>query len=173
MKRVQWQPLAAEVVSVKILVALLCLIILAITSVIVSGANAEVTKSKLKDGVLSVLHEQNNAWNKGDLDKFMAGYLKSADTSYSSSGKEVWGYEALQERYVKKYGNSKDTMGKLSFTDERVFDLGSDSALCMGHWHLIREGKEPLDGSFSLVLLKTKDGWKILHDHTSVLNKDA
>jgi hypothetical protein len=163
----------AEVISVKILVALLSLMLLAMTSAFVTGANAEVNKSKLKEGVLSVLHEQNDAWNKGDLDKFMSGYLKSADTSYSSSGKEVWGYEALQERYVKKYGNSKDTMGKLSFSDERVFDLGSENALCIGHWHLIREGKDPLDGSFSLVLLNTKEGWKILHDHTSVLNKDA
>lgn len=133
------------------------------------AALAQQQGTNVKDTIVKLLQEQNDAWNKGDLDTFMQGYIKSPDLSYSSGGKEVWGYDALRERYQKKYGDNKATMGKLNFTDLRVFELGASNALCIGHWHLVRDNQPNLDGTFSLVLVQTKEGWKILHDHTSVL----
>lgn len=123
--------------------------------------------------VTALLQMQNDAWNKGDLDTFMTGYLDSPDISFSAGGKELWGYEALRARYQNRYGKSKESMGKLSFSDIRVFDLGDKNALALGHWHLVRaESGETLDGAFSLVLVLTDKGWKIFHDHTSVLKNE-
>jgi ketosteroid isomerase-like protein len=128
---------------------------------------AESKSSSAKDDVTAVLQTQADAWNKGDLDKFMSAYLDSEETSYTSGGTEVWGYKALHDRYQNKYGKSPETMGKLSFSDLKCFDLGSKNELAIGRWHLELK-TTTLDGVFSLVLVKGKDGWKILHDHTSL-----
>lgn len=133
----------------------------------VLAANEDEASSK--EAVLAVLKKQNDAWNEGDLDTFMSGYLHSPDISYTSGGKEVWGYDALRARYQNTYGDNKSSMGKLSFSDTRVFDLGAKNALCIGHWHLVTGKNENLNGTFTLVLVRNKDGWKIIHDHTSRL----
>jgi ketosteroid isomerase-like protein len=119
-------------------------------------------------GVRLLLETQSNAWNHGDLDQFLTGYLPSDQTSYVSSGTEVRGIEALRDRYQKKYGNDRETMGKLSFSELKVQNLGRTNALCIGHWKLDRSDKPTVSGIFSLVLARTNSGWKIMHDHTSV-----
>lgn len=125
----------------------------------------------MKDDVTSVLTRQMEAWNRGDLDDFMTGYLKSPDISYTSGGTVVWGYEALQRRYINVYGDNKKAMGRLRFSDLKISELGKANALCIGRWHLERTSQPVLDGVYSLVLTRTKDGWKIIHDHTSVDQK--
>ncbi len=123
--------------------------------------------------VTAVLNMQADAWNRGDLDTFLSGYVKGPEISYVSGSSEVWGYEALQERYKNRYGDKHDTMGTLKFSHLKVQDLGSHNALCIGHWHLERSEKPPVEGIFSLVLVHTSAGWKIMHDHTSVSESPA
>lgn len=119
-------------------------------------------------GVTEAMTASCDAWNRGDLDSFMKGYLDSPETSYISGSTEVWGYQALKDRYEKRYGSSHESMGKLSFSGIKVVDLGKSHALCLGHWHLERASDGPYGGVYSLVLIKTKkDGWKVIHDHTS------
>lgn len=130
-----------------------------------------IASSTAEEQIKAVLAMQAAAWNRGDLDEFMTGYLQSANTSYTSGGVEVWGYDALRQRYQSKYGASKDTMGKLNFSDLKVFTLSPASALCIGHWHLERHDLPELNGIFSLVLVREKSAWKIMHDHTSTIDK--
>lgn len=122
----------------------------------------------VKEEIAAILQAQANSWNQGDLDSFLKGYLKSNDISYVSGQSQVYGYDALRKRYESKYGNSKDTMGKLTFSDLKISALGKSHALCIGNWHLERKEKPPIDGIFTLLLLRTNDGWRIIHDHTSV-----
>lgn len=124
--------------------------------------------ASVKEDIAALLKGQADAWNRGDLDAFLQGYLKSDQISYVSSDSDIHGYEALRERYEKKYGNRKETMGRLSFSDLKVSELGKDNALCLGKWHLDRDGKAAINGIFSLVLARTSAGWRIIHDHTSV-----
>ncbi|MBX9671632.1 MAG: nuclear transport factor 2 family protein [Candidatus Obscuribacterales bacterium] len=128
-------------------------------------------EASMKDDVTAVLTKQMEAWNRGDIDDFMTGYLKSPDISYISGGTVVWGYEALQRRYVNVYGDDKSAMGTLSFSDLKISELGKSNALCIGRWHLERKSQPVLDGVYSLVLTHSKDGWKIIHDHTSLDQK--
>ncbi len=132
-----------------------------------SNETAGHTPSHARAAVTAVLQMQADAWNRGDLDAFLTGYLHSPETSYVSSDSEVWGYDALRDRYQRKYGDKHDTMGTLKFFNLKVQDLGRRNALCIGHWHLDRTDKPPLEGIFSLTFVRTQDGWKIMHDHTS------
>jgi ketosteroid isomerase-like protein len=134
-----------------------------------TSAAAGATKtSNAKTDVTALLQMQADAWNHGDLDTFLSGYLHSPQISYVSSDSEVWGYDALRDRYQRKYGDKHDTMGTLKFSDLKVQDLGRRNSLCIGRWHLERIEKPTVDGIFSLVLVRTNSGWKIMHDHTSV-----
>jgi len=47
--------------------------------------------------------------------------------------------------------------------------VGESLAVCLGKYHLERAKKEGggADGTFSMVLEKTGDGWKIVLDHTT------
>lgn len=116
------------------------------------------------------LKQSASKWNRGDLDGFLADYLQSEEMTFTSGGRILKGFEALEQRYRKAYGESADTMGQLSFSDLEVWRLGPDQALLLGRWRLERDngGAARTDeGVFTLVMIKVQDQWKILHDHTS------
>lgn len=142
-------------------------VVLALSAVSGTVAAMPASESASRDAIIKVIDMQKNAWNSGDLDTFLTGYYESPDTSYTSGGQEYWGYDALRQKYTKSYGTSRDTMGTLEFSELKVIDVGKDSAYCVGHWHLERKEKQPLEGVFTLVLKNTSAGWKIIHDHTT------
>lgn len=118
----------------------------------------------------AVLIAQQEAWNRGDLDAFLQGYVQSDDLIFTSGGKITRGYDEIKKRYQDRYGTKKETMGKLGFEAYKLEPLGDQSVLVIGTWHLEWPAtqKKPIHGVFSLVMIKTETGWKILHDHTSV-----
>ena len=120
-----------------------------------------------KSDIRALFAKQVDAWNRGDLEGFMAGYWKSPELSFISGTTETRGWEPTLERYRKKYQGEGKEMGKLDFFDLRVEMLGPEAAFVRGHWHLkMKNGQEP-GGLFTLVLRKFADGWRIVHDHTS------
>ena len=120
-----------------------------------------------KTAVEQVLHTQQDAWNRHDLDAFMAGYWNSPDLTFFSGAKEQHGWQATLNRYRATYTSPGHEMGKLEFSALRIEILGPEAAFVRGEWHLtMSDGKTP-HGLFTLVFRKFPDGWKIIHDHTS------
>lgn len=119
-------------------------------------------------GVMAVLTMQREAWNKGDIEKFLSGYVKSEEVTFISGGSPTRGYNAVHERYIARYGKSRETMGTLTFDQIKVTQLGPRNALSTGHWQVARKNQSTLSGMFSLILVQTPEGWRILHDHTSL-----
>jgi ketosteroid isomerase-like protein len=121
----------------------------------------------VKSAVEEVLHGQQEAWNRHDLEGFMTGYWKSAELSFFSGAHETAGWQGALDRYRKTYQSEGKEMGNLQFSDLRVEALDNDAAFVRGAWHLtMADGKTP-HGLFTLVFRKFPDGWKIVHDHTS------
>ena len=117
--------------------------------------------------VRAVLTEQAAAWNRGDLDAFAATYENSPQITFL--GKTLnRGYADVLARYKKTYG-TPESMGKLRFEIIESRPLGADHALVLGKFFLTRSaaGGGDATGQFTLVLRKTRQGWKIVHDHTS------
>ncbi|MBX9584498.1 MAG: nuclear transport factor 2 family protein [Gemmataceae bacterium] len=119
-----------------------------------------------KKAVRTVLADQVAAWNKGDLDGFMAGYWDSPDLFFISGGKAVKGFKALKERYDTNYRGEGKEMGKLAFSDIETVSLGPTAVLVRGKWE-VTTTKETVGGWYSLVFRKIGGLWKIVHDHTS------
>jgi uncharacterized protein (TIGR02246 family) len=115
--------------------------------------------------IRAVLHAQQEAWNRGDIDGFMNGYARSGSTVFVSEDAVRRGWENVRERYLKKYSD-RAKMGVLTFSDLEIMPLGSDSAVVLGRWKLKRAQDRP-HGRFTLIFRKTADGWRIVHDHTS------
>ena len=114
-----------------------------------------------------VLHKQQEAWNRHDLEGFMAGYWHSPELTFFSGGTERDGWEATMERYLANYSSPGHEMGKLEFSGLRVEVLGQEAAFVRGAWKVtMSDGKTP-HGLFTLVFRKFPEGWKIVHDHTS------
>src|SRR3954467_11544641 len=67
--------------------------------------------------VRKVLADQVVAWNKGDLDGFMAGYWNDERMTYISGSKSVRGWKALRDRYRTAYQGEGKEMGRLAFAD--------------------------------------------------------
>jgi beta-aspartyl-peptidase (threonine type) len=122
--------------------------------------------SAAEAAVRKVLDDQAAAWNKGDLDGFMAGYWNSPDLTFFSGGKVTRGWEATLERYRQRYRSEGKEMGHLAFRDLDVTVLGPDSAVVRGRFEL-ELGKDKHTGLFTLLLRKKPEGWRIVHDHTS------
>jgi ketosteroid isomerase-like protein len=122
--------------------------------------------AKEQTAVKKVLDDQVVAWNKGDLEGFMAGYWKSDKLSFFSGDKKTAGWQATLDRYRKRYQADGKEMGKLSFDELSIEMLGDGHALVRGRFRL-QLGTEAPTGIFTLVLRKLPEGWRIIHDHTS------
>ena len=120
---------------------------------------------KIKNDVRAVMNEQTTAWNNGDIEKFMRGYWNSPELTFVSGANVTKGWQPTLERYQKNY-DSKAKMGVLTFSDLQITVLSKDSAVVLGSWKLQREKDNP-GGKFTLIFKKLKDGWRIVHDHTS------
>lgn len=122
--------------------------------------------------IQAVVRAQEAAWNRGDLDRYMSeGYLASPDLTCFFGGTVVRGYDTVLARYHERYLEGGKEMGRLTFSDLETFNYGPDTGLVRGRWRLqFLDGKD-LGGLFTLILRRTPEGWKIVHDHTSVAEK--
>jgi ketosteroid isomerase-like protein len=119
--------------------------------------------------ITGVLHRQQAAWNRGDVDAFLEGYWHSPELTFSGSNGVSRGWDGVMARYKKNYPD-RAAMGQLDFSELEFRFLGPHAALVLGRWHLKRD-KGDLGGVFSLVWQRFPGGWKIVHDHTSAVEQ--
>ncbi len=119
--------------------------------------------------ITKILDVQQNNWNQGSVDAFLEGYWHSPDLTFSGSGGIARGWDGVLARYKKNYPD-RAAMGQLDFSGLEFHFLGTDAALVLGHWHLAR-AQGDIGGVFSLVWQRLPEGWRIIHDHTSTVEK--
>lgn len=112
-----------------------------------------------------MLTAQQDAWNRGDLDGFLDGYARREDLVFTSGAKVRRGWQQTHDTFLARYGEAKDTMGRLTFELLGVQPVGGDGAVVLGRWSL--DGPNAGSGIFSVILERGASGWKVIHDHTS------
>jgi uncharacterized protein (TIGR02246 family) len=130
-------------------------------------ASAPPADSSPADTITAMLHASADAWNRGDLEAFLDDYLDAPETTFVGTD-VVFGVDAIRERYLRSYWSTGRPDGLLRFEDLAVRPLGASHALARGTYVLTdRAGTETGRGMFTLVLVHTDDGWRIIHDHSS------
>ena len=125
------------------------------------------TATRQELDVAKAIVAEENAWNRGDIEGYAKGYKDSPETIFI--GRQMLkGYAQILAEYKRSYPTPA-SMGTLAFSEIEVHPLGEGYAACIGKYHLERTKKEggAVDGSFSMVLEKTEQGWKIVLDHTT------
>ncbi|MFO0911176.1 MAG: hypothetical protein U0794_23030, partial [Isosphaeraceae bacterium] len=82
--------------------------------------------------VREVLETQVRCWNRGDLDGFTATYWNSPRLVFQSGGDRTDGFDAMRERYRKRYQAEGRAMGKLEAPGREAEITGSAAALARG-----------------------------------------
>jgi ketosteroid isomerase-like protein len=134
-------------------------------SILVAGIVSAATEENADAEIRAVMSAQVAAWNRGDIDGFMDGYARSNATEFVSGDKLTRGWQTVRDRYRKKY-DSREKMGRLTFSELKITPLGHDAAIVLGRWSLERKADKP-HGIFTLLFRRTPAGWRIVHDHTS------
>lgn len=118
-----------------------------------------------ESAIRQVMHNQQEAWNRADIEAFMEGYWKSDSLKFIGRNGITYGWQTTLDNYKKSYP-TPEAMGKLTFSVLTLDILSETSAFMIGRWHLKRTNDEP-GGHFTLLWHKINGKWVIIADHTS------
>jgi len=120
-----------------------------------------------RTAIAAVLANQIEAWNRGDLPSYMDGYARIPGLVFTSGGDVRHGWQDALNHYQARYAIDPRAMGTLDFQIESIDPVGADGAVVLGRWELSGSA-HPGRGVFTLVLERRAEGWRIIHDHTSL-----
>lgn len=137
---------------------------LIITTIIcwVSGFSAQ---NRAEKAIVQAMKEQEQAWNTGDIHRFMVHYWNSEQLMFIGSGGLMKGWRSTLDRYLLTYPTPAE-MGILTFNLIQVRQTSRKHATVVGQWSLKRATDNP-SGYFVLLWEKINQKWVIIADHTS------
>ncbi|MGQ0814788.1 MAG: YybH family protein [Gemmatimonadota bacterium] len=121
---------------------------------------------QLQRELTDLMNESAAAWNRGDLDGFLATYKDDAQTAFMAP-QITYGLPAIKARYARSYFKDGKPNAELAFGDLKFRPLGSGFVLMTGRWYLTDSEGKKQEGYYTLVWEETAAGWKIIHDHSS------
>lgn len=105
------------------------------------------------------------AWNRGDIDGYLAGYWHSDKVRWVSEGTVRYGFEVIAAAYKARF-DSSDNMGKLEVANLEIQLLGESDALVFGAWKQATPTARH-HGVFTVHVKKIDGEWLIVSDHSS------
>jgi hypothetical protein len=118
-----------------------------------------------EQSIRKLLHDQEIAWNQGNIEEFMKGYWNSDSLVFIGRSGLTYGYTQALNNYRKNYSDTVK-MGQLKYDLLRIESLSSGSYFVIGKFFLKRSVGD-IGGIFSLVFRKINGKWFIVVDHTS------
>lgn len=106
-----------------------------------------------------------DAWNRGDLKGHVAIYVDSV-TFMTRTGPRP-GVAAVEQSFATTYFRDGQPKQQLRFEQVTIRRLDANAALETGRFILSGGGEPDQSGWFTLVWVRTADGWKAVHDHSS------
>ena len=115
--------------------------------------------------IRSAMGEQLQAWNSGDINRFMQTYWHNDSLMFIGKSGVTYGWQNTFDKYKKGYPDTA-AMGKLNFDIIQVKRLSAIYFSVVGRWHLTRSIGD-IGGHFTLLFRKVKNKWLIISDHSS------
>jgi len=120
--------------------------------------------SKDEKAIRAVLDVTAAGWNEGDLPKYLSAYVPEA-TEMLSTG-PAGGVEAIEKTMKEGFWKTGRPIQTLRYENIVVRMVDKKGALVTGKYVLSGAGKPDRTGWFTTVWIKTKGGWKMIHDHS-------
>ncbi len=147
----------------KLIVVGVCALVVACS--VPNKPSVKVDPVMVKNELYSIMAEQESAWNEGDIESFMHGYLPS-DSVWFTGGKGIlYGYNNVLANYKRSYPG-KEGMGRLLF-DNSNFQLLADSVAAVAGQFTLFRSQDTLSGRYTLLWKQVNGEWKIVADHSS------
>jgi ketosteroid isomerase-like protein len=77
------------------------------------------------------------------------------------------GVEPVREAFSRTYWRNGQPLQRLDFEQVTIRPLDANSALQTGRFILSGGGRPEQTGWFTLVWVRTPEGWRAVHDHSS------
>lgn len=129
-----------------------------------AGGGASASQSDSAAELRTLMDSAANDWNRGDLDAFMAPY--HAEGTFMAQRGPI-GMAGLRASYDKSFFTAGKPNQQLRYEQLNIVPLGGDAAMMTGRFVLSGGSLAERSGWFTLVWVRTAQGWKIAHDHTS------
>ncbi|MFN3584604.1 nuclear transport factor 2 family protein [Phenylobacterium sp.] len=115
--------------------------------------------------IRKVIADMEAAWNRGDFEGYMAGFLNPG-VVFVSKGRFQDGWRGTLDHYVRDYGGAPEKRGTLHFFDIQVEMLAPDAAQLVSRYRLDRP-QAPQDGINTRLMRKVGGRWVIALNHVS------
>ena len=113
------------------------------------------------------MQEQEESWNKGNIDDFMNKYWNNDSLIFLGKSGINYGWKKTISNYKNSYKN-KNEMGRLEFKNILCKPINKSTHIIAGKWSIYREDSiRNIEGYYSLIWVKKDKVWKIIYDHTS------
>lgn len=122
-------------------------------------------QNKDEQEILNAINIQKNAWNNGDLNRFMETYWHNDSLMFIGKSGVTYGWQNTLNNYKRGYPDTA-AMGKLDFDILHVKRLSVLYFSVVGKWQLTRSIGN-VGGHFTLLFKKIKNKWLIVSDHSS------
>lgn len=122
-------------------------------------------RNKIESAIRNVFDEGCAAWNRGDLDGYLASYWDSEKTLWISSGVLTRGKQAIVAAYKTRF-TATPHVGTLALEELEIDVLTPADAIAFGRWLLVLE-EDVAKGFFTVQLRKIDGTWFFVMDHSS------
>ena len=122
-------------------------------------------QSTEESAIRQTLGEQVQAWNEGNIGRFMKTYWENDSLMFIGKGGITYGWQNTLNNYKKNYPDTI-AMGKLSYTILKISRLSPEYFYVVGKFHLQRSIGD-LNGHYDLLFRKINGRWVIIADHSS------
>ena len=137
--------------------------VILIASVFVSVTAHAQTSSDVRESALAVFETGADAWNRGDLDGYLATYAE--DARWVSGATVIRGRPQIAAAFRSRF-DSADKMGRLEAENLEVEVIGESDAVVFGEWvHML--GERVRRGVFTVHVRRFGDEWLTVSDHAS------
>lgn len=125
-----------------------------------------VDQAQLRAAVDHLLTESEKAWNGGDLAGFMEWYKRDEETTFLGSSGLMHGWDTIRQRYAGRFepDASRDS---LRFEELVARPLAPWLGLATARYVLFQGDSVNSTGVFTLVVERTPEGWRIIHDQSA------
>jgi uncharacterized protein (TIGR02246 family) len=135
-----------------------------ITAYAALGHSSAGDKRKDEAQIRATLDSTSAGWNQGNLQQYLAAYTDEA-TEMGPNGPRG-GRSVIEQTMRNGFWKTGRPVQNLRYEHVVVRMLGKDNALVTGQFVLSGGERPDRTGWFTTVWTRTKEGWRMIHDHS-------